>query len=690
MADKINYRKAYWQHGQNLSSETDTKGNFTGNCPFCEKEKHFKVSEEDGRFQCFRCGEKGNLYTFLRKLLDIALENTDKEDYVKLKQIRNGIKWTYAKRNKYAINPLNGKWMIPYFNVEGKITNMGIWCPVEQGGVLKTHGCTLRFLGLDKVKPEGPLIIGEGDWDFLSIQWLYEEAGFKEPYSVLSTPGANTFPMDNSNIDFSRRDVVLLYDHDSAGKNGMVSAANKLLNNKQQPLSIKMVRWPDASASGYDMRDFAFTNEKRPKKAFKELQAMLEDYQTSGIRTIKRVRRTTFDEVVKDFRAANILVNKDFRDALLVCLATAFSVRIPGDPIWLLLVAPPSSGKTTLLESFLGTDQYCRAISKFTSQTLISGMKGKDGEDLSLLPELNGKIVVIKDYTTIKRLPITTQEELYGILRDIYDGHTCVIYGNGTRREFSDISFSIIAGVTDIIHGDNKATLGERFLKLNLLGESFDHDALIDAALDGSQHKAERMDAIQRSVLGFLDNPVDLNRVPEFPTFYRNKLKALAQIVAGLRATVTRNKGALAFRPRAELAPRLAVQLERLGKCVAFVLGKEVVDKEAYRLVEKVALDSATEFNLELVQHLANSKIPLTAETLADKVFLTSRAVRSNLEDLRELRLVDYSRASNNTGGGRNMRLWKLAEPLQLLWDQAFHKSSEAKTIRKKRRIAHG
>jgi hypothetical protein len=89
------------------------------------------------------------------------------------------------------------------------------------------------------------------------------------------------------------------------------------------------------------------------------------------------------------------------------------------DPIWLHLIAPPSSGKTELLYSIFSCD-VTYFLSDFTANSLISGykdreemkiaaMEGTEPEDYSLLPKLNGKVVVTKDFSIIHDKPAETR-----------------------------------------------------------------------------------------------------------------------------------------------------------------------------------------------------------------------------------------------------------------------------------------
>lgn len=45
-----------------------TKGNVSGNCPFCGKEGHFYIHLQKGLWDCKKCGEDGNFFQYLDKL----------------------------------------------------------------------------------------------------------------------------------------------------------------------------------------------------------------------------------------------------------------------------------------------------------------------------------------------------------------------------------------------------------------------------------------------------------------------------------------------------------------------------------------------------------------------------------------------------------------------------------------------
>ena len=139
--------------------------------------------------------------------------------------------------------------------------------------------------------------------------------------------------------------------------------------------------------------------------------------------------------------------------------------RLKADPIWLIIVGPPSSTKTELLRAFDGYKNTC-FISNLTPATLVSGIKAKIGNpEPSLLPRLNDKLVVLKDFTTILSMRSENQNEIMAQLREAYDGQYCKIFGNGKEVNWSG-QFGLIAGCTPIYdsHYGVIGSMGERFL----------------------------------------------------------------------------------------------------------------------------------------------------------------------------------------------------------------------------------
>ncbi len=153
-------------------------------------------------------------------------------------------------------------------------------------------------------------------------------------------------------------------------------------------------------------------------------------------------------------------------DILEIVLATILANKLPGDPLWLLIIAPPSSAKTEIISS-LSDIAGIFPLSSLTAHTLVSGMVHE--EDKSLLPKLKGKIITLKDFTSIITMHREQRAEVLSQLREIYDGRYTKCFGTGKSIDWEG-KVGIIAGVTPVIdtHYAIFQMLGERFIQYRI------------------------------------------------------------------------------------------------------------------------------------------------------------------------------------------------------------------------------
>ena len=125
-------------------------------------------------------------------------------------------------------------------------------------------------------------------------------------------------------------------------------------------------------------------------------------------------------------------------DCLLVGLAVSVSLKVPGPLLWVHYVGPSSSLKTTLAKLIASASDKCFSVSKFNG--LYSGYK-TPGTDNSLVPRLQGRVLVINDLTPLLQADKGTQDEVFGQLRDIYDGSGGAFYKNGVAPQYDGVIF---------------------------------------------------------------------------------------------------------------------------------------------------------------------------------------------------------------------------------------------------------
>jgi len=644
--------------GIHLESHEGT-GQAVGTCPFCGKENHFYVNEQTGQWDCKSHGGSGNAYTFISQLHESCLRNTTMADYNELARWRKLSARTFQDQ---GLAKDEGNWLFPVCNQEGRMVNLHVLFQGDKQKIISSPGLSVHLIGLSNLLDKGPIYLCEGFWDTYAMRQLVKRLKKEDEVSVLGTPGANTFKQDWAGQFFSGRVVNLLFDNDPAGDSGM-ERTKLMLSSPCR--AVHRLRWPASAPDGMDISDIIKSS--TATAAWKKIHGMLGSEQ----KTFKPKGKITFPKIIKAYRKY-LHIDDNMERSLAVIFATAISIQLPGDPLWVFLVGPPGSGKTALLKSTRDAT-CCQFESRMTAHSLISGYKTTDGSDPSLLPKLRGRCLVLRDYTEIISMPAGVQEELYGTLRQAYDGSIRTPFGNQVTRNYDNCYFSLIAGVTDIIHGDERATLGERFLKMNFIDPSHNPELHVKAALNSLDSEV----SLEREVYGlvsyYLDG-FDLKeriKAPKLPSWVKARLLALAQLVGILRTTVhrTRDSG-LAFRSRPEIGTRIAKQVAKLLRCLAVIYHRPI-DKGIYEIGEQVALDTIIGWHREIITYLINCHPEYASTTeLATELRIPMTTLRKRLENLLELGII--LRGSLTTGlQGRPSNTYKVNDQVHHLWQRA-------------------
>lgn len=110
-------------------------------------------------------------------------------------------------------------------------------------------------------------------------------------------------------------------------------------------------------------------------------------------------------------------------DLIRCVFAVTLSVKLNlFPPLWLMLIGMPSSAKTDIVSLLRGLD-FVYFLDSMTMNPFASGYKPPStGKTYDLLPELDKKCFIVKDYTTIFSLNEETTKKLLGELVSIYDG----------------------------------------------------------------------------------------------------------------------------------------------------------------------------------------------------------------------------------------------------------------------------
>lgn len=644
MSKGPNY-KLYEFFGVELG-ESNGSGQFVTDCPFCGREKHFYVGEENSLYRCqdAKCGEEGNPYTFLEKTFQIAKAGTT--DFA-LKRLS----YKRQKFHKEAYHDPNIAWckdrktfLFADRNTEGRIVNLAQWRGEPGTPVIGAPDCSQHLFGLDELQEKGPIFICEGRWDRLALRWLLKKINFCDgQWTVLGAPGATNMPKGDLKY-LEGRDIYLLYDNDEAGRNGTKIAIKKLSGTVG---SIHLLDWQENRfPDKYDIEDYVRDTPDRLDAAWIELLSWCYAYQPGADPTVKppRLERNTIDEILQDFTDTGIHMYPGLTDFLVLSLGVVHSTRYEGEPLWLYGIGDPGRGKSLVLESTLASPS-CLYRTSVTHKAFISGFRN-EGNDVSLLNLLPGKALIVKDWSNVLSLPHVEQEQLVALLREAYDGKIIRNYGNNVYREyppadspFKDCRFSVVAGVTKEIHGRSHAGLGERFLKYEIPCTQADNIRAMMAALDDSWKTHERQVHRAAAVSAFLNRNLPAN-LPVIPKWFKERLIAVSQFVGLSRSPVSRTNGDLDYSPSPESGTRVAKQLLKFAHGICLARNLSEADTECYRLIKKVAWDTAHGWRRELYRTLYDEEEHLNSHQIAEISGLSLGTTHRQLHDMKALQMV--------------------------------------------------
>ena len=321
-------------------------------------------------------------------------------------------------------------------------------------------------------------------------------------------------------------------------------------------------------------------------------------------------------------------------DLLGLTLATAVSVRLAlaegTSPVWLNLVGPSSTGKTSTVELLRGSD-LVKPVSRLTPESLASGAVNEKGQRAkSLLPELHSKCLVMKDMGPFLSDDYKRVRKILGDLTDIFDGYFDKAVGTswGESAVLSEQStFAWLGCVkpdTERRHSRFMAELGSRTLAYRIYPER--RQALVPPKTP--TNRADIIKALRELVhehIAALTDTVTNVTVPE-------DIKA---IVWELAVLVSRGRTPMQSRPwidasgrrryeqvlgSTEEPHRAFQQLMNLLRSVAAAHGHSVPGSRELGLVQRVALSSVIADRADVLAAMRRAPVvrPITFTVTVD------------------------------------------------------------------------
>ena len=341
------------------------------------------------------------------------------------------------------------------------------------------------------------------------------------------------------------------------------------------------------------------------------------------------------DEILKVFRKWLFI---DDEIPLDIVMATALAALFPGDPVWTLLCSSPGGGKTEMVRALSGP--YVYSLDSLTTKTLVSGLKDKKStQKFGILPDLDGKLLVIKDLTVMLQgaaIP-RPEENVFTQLRAAYDGEYAAAHGSGHKRQYYKTKFGVIAAVTPIVdrYRVMNSALGERFLTIRIHQNSNESIKKAQENCGKEELMRAELQLAMKSALDYYKSMGTTLGIPMLDTDIMTKIQTLGEITAKLRTEVDRDwQRVVTSLPETEVGTRLVKQLTRLGEML------KLYDAFDYSKLVRVCRDSLNRIR-EKVARTVFEDYKVTPWDVHRKVGLSYPTIRDACEDLFLLSLCD-------------------------------------------------
>jgi len=333
---------------------------------------------------------------------------------------------------------------------------------------------------------------------------------------------------------------------------------------------------------------------------------------------------------------------------------------LPRKPIWLFLIGPSGGGKTEFLNAVTDLD-IVYPLSLLTPTTFLSGMPGKG--DTSLLPQINKKILIFKDWTNILSQQRDAKNEIMGQLRDIYDGHVKKAFGTGKIAEWGPgCKIGIIAATTPAVDLQQQmnATLGERFIHYRIAMP--DRKEVARRALSNNNQHEQMEKELRNAYYSFMLGVKIPDEIPEIPDNVQKEIVSLANFTTMARSGVIRDFGykkEVIFVPASEMPTRISQQLNTLAVSLIITNKGEFVEEDM-SIIYKIALDSIPQTNRMVMKEMARGDRQTTKD-IATALGYPTGPIKMYLENLALLGVCRRLKASETEEGGTSDR-WVLDE----------------------------
>lgn len=355
---------------------------------------------------------------------------------------------------------------------------------------------------------------------------------------------------------------------------------------------------------------------------------------------------------------------------VLLVLGAAATKAATGEPLWMLLVAPPSSGKTEAVGLLSGSADA--RLDDITPAGLLGWTRGRESHPSGVLTRVGqNALITIGDLSTLLAASDRgSRDEVFALLRRAYDGEvTRDISPPGKSAPGARLHWSgritAVGAVTAAIdrYAAHNDELGARWVYFRIPErDTLSRRRAARAARGGNleQHRRvarESADILITAAMDVVEGVTVADRVAD-------EIEDAALVTCWGRASVPRHgygKREIDGIPTVEEPPRVTRQLLMLARGL---LALGLADDAVIRLARQVAADSMPASRLAVLGALADvSGATLTTAELARSAQLNRNVAYRQAEELEQIGLTVAIYNPNSSPDELDGRVsgWRLA-----------------------------
>lgn len=376
----------------------------------------------------------------------------------------------------------------------------------------------------------------------------------------------------------------------------------------------------------------------------------------------------TIEALEQEVEKVFLLVDKGL---VRMVVATVIANRLDLDPVWLMLIAPPSGGKSEMITAVSGLD-FVFPISDLTVNTFASGQK-KAGKETSLLLKINNGIMAFKDFTSVLSKNKDAKKEIMGQLREIFDGEYVKRTGTGDDIVWRG-KVGAIAGATEVIyrHLEEMSAMGDRFIMYNITQP--DRLEVSRRALENAGDMHEKREHLKACFRHFIHHVIEKIEDEDIhiETEMKEELLRVADFATRVRSAVMTDfkSGLVDFVPTPEMPMRVTAQLYTIASAFIAInkanphlppnapAHKGQLTEQEKKLLFKTAFDSVPRTRRDAILPLAKWSGGISTSGLATLLELPTESVKKYLQQVNALGICTRVKSSGPQGD-----TWVMKEP---------------------------